>query len=80
MTAPAFRLIGLKNPAAMEEYSAGNLVDVAHISATGGNCADVYLDESIDFQKPDDRDWIIEILRSSLSKCGETQAEICEHQ
>jgi len=73
---PPIRLVGLKNPVAMEQHSASSLVDVAYIRATGSDSADVLLDDGIDVQKKEDRDWIAEILRSSLSECGETQAQI----
>src|SRR5688572_27182558 len=73
---PSIRLLGLRNPVAMEQYSASSLVDVAYIRATGSDSADVFLDDGIDFQKQGAREWISEILRISLSECGETEAQI----
>jgi len=73
---PPIRLVGLKDAVAMEEHSAHTLVDIANISATGGNSADVFLDEGIDVKKQNDREWIAEILKITLSECGEAQAQI----
>lgn len=60
----------------MEQHSASSLVDVAYIRATGSDTADVVLDDGIDVQKPEDRNWIAGILRISLSECGEIDAQI----
>ena len=74
--APSIRLLRLRNPVAMEQHSASSLVDVAYIRATGSDTADVVLDDGIDVQKPEDRNWIAGILRISLSECGEIDAQI----
>lgn len=69
------RLVGVMNPAALDEYFAGGMVDIAYVDRIDGDRVDLLLD-GIDISEPDNREWLRQVLRHALNECGEEQAHI----
>ena len=72
---PTVRLVGVRNPGALDEHFASSMVDVAYVHRIDADTVDLLLD-STDVRKADDREWISGILRNILRACGEEQTEI----
>ncbi len=74
-SSPTIRILGLKNPSAVEAYFSSSLVDVAYVADLAEDSANVLL-ENIDIRDPKDREWITDILATALAECEEPEARI----
>lgn len=72
---PTVRLVGVKDPIALEEHFASSMVDVAYVHRIDGDAVDLLLD-STDVRNAEYRDWMTRVLMDTLRECGEEQAEI----
>ena len=69
-------MTGIKAPETVRSWINGGMVDVAGVSEVSHDWARIEVEDDIDLSNQSDRDWVVDLIRAELERCGESQAKV----
>ena len=74
---PQFILVtGVRAPTALDDYFGSQMVDVAAVTEITCDAVKIVGEPDINLDDPEDRDWLVGLVRDALAECGEDQIDL----
>lgn len=70
------KITGVHNTPKFHDYVASHLVDVAYIQEINGDVITLSLEEGINLNSTDDKNWIMGLINQALVECQELLSKI----
>ena len=70
------RVTGVRAPSALDDYFGSSMVDVAAVTEIADDAVKIVGELDINLDDPEDREWLVGLVRDALDECGEEQALI----
>jgi len=70
------KITNISNPSKFDDYVASSLVDVVYIEEISNNTVILSLEEGIDLNNLNDKQWVTGLIEQAITDCKELSAKI----